>query len=123
MKADGNPFKMVLERSFDARSENIIPINMTAVRSNADKNDANTPEAEARKNIEMTAIIDGNRPLHGTKELVSIAISLSRGESIILHPVTPAALHPKPIHIVRACFPQAEQLLKHLSRLNAIRGR
>ena len=29
------------------------------------------------------------------------------GESIILAPTTPAALHPNPIHIVSACFPWA----------------
>jgi hypothetical protein len=34
-----------------------------------------------------------------------VAINRSLGESIILQAITPAALHPKPIHIVRACFP------------------
>ena len=52
-------------------------------------------------------IIVGNRPLHGTKLLVMIAINLSRGESIIRVPVTPTAFQPNPIHIVSACFPHA----------------
>ena len=56
---------------------------------------------------EITVIIDGKRPLHGTKLFVSIASRRSRGESIIRHPTTPAALHPSPMHIVSACLPQA----------------
>jgi hypothetical protein len=39
------------------------------------------------------AINNGNLPLHGVKLLVKIARSLSLGESIILAPITPAALH------------------------------
>ena len=73
--------------------------------------------------MEISVIIVGNRPLHGTKLFVSIASNLSRGESIILHPTTPAALQPNPMHIVRACFPHALQHLNGLSRLNAIRGK
>ncbi|MNI74249.1 hypothetical protein D3C73_1303220 [compost metagenome] len=57
------------------------------------------------KNTVETAINVGNLPLHGTKLLVRIAISLSLGESIILQPITPAALHPNPIHIDKHCFP------------------
>lgn len=40
-----------------------------------------------------------NLPLHGTNEFVSIAIKRSLGELIMRHPVTPAALQPKPIHM------------------------
>ena len=40
-------------------------------------------------------IRSGNLPLQGTKAFVSIAINFSLGESIILHPTTPAALQPK----------------------------
>ena len=54
----------------------------------------------------------GNLPLHGTKAFVSILIILSRGGSIILHPTTPAALQPNPIHIVNACFPLVPAFLK-----------
>ena len=73
--------------------------------------------------MEINVIIVGNRPLQGTKLFVSIASNLSRGESMILHPTTPAALQPNPIHIVRACFPHALQHLNGLSRLKAIRGK
>lgn len=48
-----------------------------------------------------------NLPLHGTKLLVSIAINRSLGESIMRQAVTPAELHPKPMHIVKACLPCA----------------
>ena len=62
----------------------------------------------------MVAIIikKGNLPLHGTKALVRIAISLSLGESIILQPITPAALQPNPIHMLRACLPEVQAFLK-----------
>ena len=61
--------------------------------------------SEAAKNSVKMVIIAGNRPLQGMQTLVSMAISRSRGESIIRQPVTPAALQPSPIHIVRDCFP------------------
>lgn len=61
--------------------------------------------------------------MQGTKLLVKIAIKRSRGESIILQPTTPAALQPKPIHIVNACFPEVQHFLKHLSKLKAILGK
>ena len=51
-------------------------------------------------NIVAMVIKNGNLPLHGTKLLVNIAINLSLGESIILHPVTPQLLQPNPMHMV-----------------------
>ena len=56
-------------------------------------------------NIEIIVISMGNLPLHGVKLFVSMAINLSLGESIILHPVTAQALQPKPIAIVSDCLP------------------
>ena len=85
--------------------------------------DFKIPENEAVKNMVIIAIRVGKRPLQGTKLLVRIAISRSLGDVIIRHPITPAALQPNPMHIVRACFPQAEHFLKGLSRLNAILGK
>ena len=61
--------------------------------------------------------------LHGTKLLVKIAINLSLGESIILAPLTPTALHPNPMHIVNACLPQAQHFLNAQSKLKAILGK
>ena len=73
----------------------------------------------------MVAIVikKGNLPLQGTKLLVKIAINLSLGELIILQPIIPAALQPKPMHIVSACFPEEQHFLKHLSKLKAILGK
>ena len=70
-----------------------------------------------------TEIKNGNLPLQGTKLLVKIAINFSLGELKILHPVTPAALQPKPIHIVIACFPLQQHFLKNPSILKAILGK
>ena len=52
--------------------------------------------------MKIVAIVikNGYLPLQGTKLLVKIAINRSLGESIILHPVTPHALQPKPMHMV-----------------------
>ena len=55
---------------------------------------------EPVKNIAISAIIAGSRPLQGMKLFVMIAISLSLGESIILAPVTPTAPQPIPMHTV-----------------------
>ena len=52
------------------------------------------------KNIVISAIIAGSRPLQGIKLFVMIAISLSLGESIILAPVTPTAPQPIPMHML-----------------------
>ena len=75
------------------------------------------------KNMDIIAIRVGNRPLQGTKLLVIIAMSRSRGELMMRQLIMPAALQPKPIVIVRACFPQAQHFLKYLSRLKATRGK
>ncbi len=84
------------------------PSRMTPVSSRADEQGpAPKPPAVPTKNMVMMAIRVGNRPLQGTKLLVSMAMSRSRGESMMRQPTTPAALQPKPMHMVRACLPQA----------------
>ena len=100
-----------------------IPRIITPVRMTVEIIDCNGPTNIPAKNIVIIAIKVGKRPLHGTKLLVIMAMSLSLGESIILHPTIPAALHPNPMHIVRACLPHAHDFLKKLSRLNATLGR
>ncbi|MDH7577139.1 MAG: recombinase family protein [Bacillota bacterium] len=59
----------------------------------------------------------------GVKTFVKRAISLSRGDSMIRQETTPTALHPNPMHMVRACFPCPPALRKKRSRLKATRGR
>ena len=100
-----------------------MPKTINPVSNKADHKERKSPPPVPTKNMARTAINVGNRPLQGTKLLVSIAIIRSLGESIIRQPTIPAALHPNPIHIVKACFPQARHFLKYLSRLNAIRGK
>ena len=71
----------------------------------------------------MSASSVGNRPLQGTKQFERMATSRSRGLSMMRQPVTPQALQPKPMHIVRLCRPCAPAARKSLSRLKATRGR
>ena len=59
----------------------------------------------------------GSLPLHGIKEFVSTASMRSLFESIILEPLIPTALQPRPIHIINACLPQAPQAANGRSRL------
>ncbi len=111
MKEDGTPFRTVAESILEMaivmrmlktmKSASIAP----AFRDDADED----PET---KNMSITAMSVGKRPLHGTKLLVSMAMRRSRGDSIILQPVTPQALQPNPMHMVRDCFPCAPQRLK-----------
>lgn len=82
-----------------------------------------TPCSPPAINILEIAINKGNLPLQGTKLLVKIAINLSLGEFIILHPTQPAALQPNPIHIVIICFPVQQHFLKNPSILKAILGK
>lgn len=100
-KVDASPFKYVFERKAESIKVSIIPSDITSVRMIAEKTEPYPPIILPAKNIVITDIIVGKRPLHGISELVIIAISLSRGESIILQPTTPAALQPRPIHIYK----------------------
>ena len=96
---------------------------MTATRINVLAPERSQNGILPAKNIEITAIRVGNLPLQGEKLLVRAAIFLSASESMILHPVTPQALQPNPIIIVRACLPFVPDFLKMESRLNATLGR
>ena len=122
-KEDENPFKMVLESNFDVKKVTITPINIVPVSIKVDINVLYGNATVPAKNIEIIEINVGNLPLHGTKLFVKIAIKRSRGESMILQPITPQALQPNPMHMVSACFPCALAFLKNLSRLKAIRGK
>ncbi len=86
-------------------------------------NEASTGGKAAATKIVASMIRVGKRPLQGTKLLVRIAISRSRGESMTRVAITPAALQPKPIAIVRACLPCAPAVRNSQSMLKATRGR
>lgn len=125
-KFEEEPFNIVFDKIFEVINVSIIPsrtIKHTIIV--AMRLDFNVwPDIkEPLKNIVAIVIKKGKRPLHGTKLFVKIAISRSRFELIILVPMTPAALHPNPIHIVRHCFPEVLHFWKHLSKLKEIRGK
>ena len=105
MKEEGNPFKIVLERSLDISKVINIPSKTIAKTTSVEIIEDVKPENILPINIVAIVIKNGNLPLQGTKEFVNIAISFSRGELIILAPITPAALQPNPMHIVSACLP------------------
>ena len=100
-----------------------MPSSIKSVKNSDDETEDINLTFVPIKNIVIIDISAGKRPLHGTRLFVIIASSLSLCESIILHPTTPAALQPNPIHMVSACFPHAQHFLKGLSRLYAILGR
>ena len=114
---------MVLDKILDITNVIIIPNIITIITAIVDKIDAPIPPIVPTINIVAIVIKNGNLPLHGTKLLVNIAINLSLGESIILHPVTPQLLQPNPMHMVIICFPLQQAFLKKPSMLNAILGK
>lgn len=70
----------------------------------ADNTVENDPVAPPIKNMVIIAIMVGKRPLQGTKLLVIIAIRRSLGESMIRQPTIPAALQPKPMHMLEIIY-------------------
>ena len=88
------PRSTVAESNLDATSVRSTLPATTTVNSRA------PPIALPAKNAVHRKISSGKRPLHGANALVSMAISLSRGESMMRHPVTPQALHPNPMHML-----------------------
>ena len=121
MKEEGVPFRMVPDSSRERRKVMRTPRTRTPARAREDR--AEDQAGVPAKNIPMRRIRVGNRPLQGIRELVRMAMSRSRGESMIRAPETPTALQPRPMSMVRHCLPQARAFWKHLSRLNATRGR
>ena len=114
---------MVWERSREIQKVMTTPRTMTPSKITADSPVERAPPAAPTKNMVMMEIRVGKRPLQGTKLLVMMAMSRSRGESMMRQPTIPAALQPKPMHMVRACLPQAQAFLNWWSRLKATRGR
>lgn len=90
---------MVLDSSLEIPSVKKIPNKMTKMTARVEMKVAPKPCILPAIKILAMAIKKGNLPLQGTKLLVKIAINLSRGESIIRQPTTPAALQPNPMHI------------------------
>src|SRR5690554_6093765 len=106
VKLEGIPRRTVFDRSNEKRRVAPTPIRITRRTTDEAITLLFLPSKTTVKKEDMIKRV-GKRPLQGTKLLVRIAISLSRAESIIRQEVTPTALQPKPIHIVRDCFPWA----------------
>src|SRR5690554_796153 len=122
VKVEGIPRRIVLESNSEQRRVAPTPTRITR-RTKAEASRLFVRPSKATEKKEAMINRVGKRPLQGTKLLVKMAISLSRAESIIRQAVTPTALQPKPIHMVRDCFPWAPAFLKNLSRLKATLGK
>lgn len=90
---------MVLDNRLEIIKVKNMPSKMTRMTARVEMIEAPSPCILPATKIVAIEIKKGNLPLQGTKLFVKIAINLSRGESIILHPTTPAALQPNPIHM------------------------
>ena len=95
---------------------------MHPISSAAEAKELHSP-LPVTKNMAISAVRVGRRPLQGMKALVRMAMSRSRGLWMIRHPMTPQALHPSPMHMVRLCRPWAPAFRKKWSRLKATLGR
>ena len=118
-----SPASTVRDSIQDARNIAAIPSSAIATTADADTNPARCAGARVPTKMLAIRICVGQRPLHSEKLFVMIAIIRSRGLSITRVATTPAALHPKPMHIVSACLPCAPALRNRASRLNATRGK
>lgn len=92
------PFRIVLDKIQETPKVIRMPRQISRASSSAP--DREEAAVEPAKKIVIRASSVGKRPLQGIKLLVKMAISRSLGESMILHPVTPTALQPRPIHMV-----------------------
>ena len=110
-------FNLLLSRE-DTRNVPPAPIQTAAVNTSASRRLFSRPSRTA-----PIARSIGNRPLHGIIAFVQTAVSFSARVGMILHPVTPTALHPRPIHIVSAWRPEVPQRAKMWSVRKAARGR
>ena len=115
--------RMVRESIHETSRVKKIPINTTPNTAPAAAKEAKAAGKAAPTKTVASMIRVGKRPLQGTKLLVRMAIRRSRGESITRVAITPAALQPKPIAMVKACLPCAPAFLNKKSRLKATRGR
>jgi hypothetical protein len=110
--------KNLIESIFDEKDQmNNIDIKIIVVY-----NESKITLLVVTRKIDVIAIRAGSLPLQGIILFVTIAVARSFSDSIILHPVTPQALHPNPIAIVRACFPFVSDFWNILSILKAILG-
>ena len=95
VKVDFLVFRIVFDRIFDTMNVIRIDSRMNPSRIKADSIEfINLLFIFMVIKIDIIAIIVGNLPLHGLKQLVMMAISFSFLSFIIRHPITPQALQP-----------------------------
>src|SRR5687768_4334723 len=111
VKADASPRRIVRDSTQETASVKMAPSTTIPSTEPAATSDATAGGNDAATNTVDNMINVGNRPLQGTKLLVRIATSRSRGESITRVAMMPAALQPKPIAIDKACLPCAPAFL------------
>ncbi len=99
VNVDGIPFNTVFDSSFEIMRVRNIPSSIISKTVIVASKEAPKWIPSPPINILASVISNGKRPLQGTNALVSMAINLSLGEFIILHPITPAALQPNPMHM------------------------
>ena len=95
----GIPFKIVFDNIFEVSSVSTIPNKIIPSTESVATKDCIPPVKNPPIKIVAIQIKNGNLPLHGIKLFVKIDTNFSLGESIILHPTTPAALQPSPMHM------------------------
>ena len=111
VKADASPRRIVRDSTHDTTSVKIAPRTTMASTEPAATSEATAGGNAAATNTVDSMISVGKRPLQGTKLLVRMATSRSRGESITRVAMMPAALQPKPMAIDSACLPCAPAFL------------
>ena len=95
VKVDFLVFRIVFDRIFDTMNVIRIDSRMNPSKIKADRIEfINLFFIFMVIKIDIIAIMVGNLPLHGLKQLVMMAISFSFLSFIIRHPITPQALQP-----------------------------
>ncbi len=123
LKAETSPRSTVRESSHEMAKVSTMPSTATVTTASAETSPARCAGATLPTKIVATRICVGQRPLQSAKLFVMMAMSRSRGLSMMRAATTPAALQPQPMAIVSACLPCAPTRRNVRSRLKATRGR
>ena len=106
VKEEGMPLRSVLDRRKEAKRAAPVQNKRVPARTEGGQKGGGRASAPACGEQGDQCQEGGNFPLQGIRQEVRTAISFSLGESIMRQPVTPTALQPRLMHMVRACFPQ-----------------
>jgi hypothetical protein len=120
---EGAPASRVRDRIRAMKNVAATPTSEIATRLRTAASRPKPGGAAAETKMLATRIRMGQRPLQGTRLFVRVAMSRSRGESMMRVATTAAALQPNPIAMVSACLPWAPTRSKRRSSRKATRGR